>query len=127
MNIKLSYLYRLSVFAVFGLMGCASQYAWVNLKNNTANYYVDLYECSNEANDSVLIFNASDYVAPPVVNVGPDSNRACSNIDASTVNCFSATPQNPIPLTAKQQFGEDDHQKFIDTCMGKRGWFKKKK
>ena len=106
------------------LCACATNYIWVNPTNPAADYQIDLYECGNVANQSIPVYNASDYVAPPVINVGPTPNLSCNEIDGSSVNCFSATPQSPIPLTDGQRFGEDDYQKFIDSCLNKRGWIK---
>ena len=124
MTIKIANWHSLCGLILLGLMGCATPFTWVNPSNSQANYQVDLYHCGNLANRSVPLFDSSDYVPPPVVNVGPESNRACTNIGGSTVNCFSATPQPAIPLTDSQQFGEDDRQQFIDRCLERRGWIK---
>jgi hypothetical protein len=104
---------------------CTANYIWVNPTRPSADYQIDLYECGNIANQSIPVYNASDYVAPPVINVGPSPNLSCNEIDSSPVNCFSATPQSPIPLTDSQRFGKDDYHKFIDLCLDKRGWIKK--
>jgi hypothetical protein len=106
------------------MSACATNYIWINPTKPSADYQIDLYECGNLANQSIPIYNASDYVPPPVINVGPNVNLSCNEIETSSVNCFSATPQSPIPLTYAQQFGKDDYHQFIDSCLNKRGWIK---
>ena len=106
------------------LCACATNYIWVNPTKPSADYQIDLYECGNLANQSIPIYDASDYVAPPAINVGPTPNLSCNEIDGSTINCFSATPQPVIPLTDSQEFGQDNYHKFINYCLNKRGWIK---
>ena len=59
--------------------------------------YLEIPDTQPDHHDA--LYNASNYVAPPVVNVGPRPNLSCNEIESSPVNCFSATPQSPIPLT----------------------------
>ncbi len=106
------------------ITGCATHYNWVNSSNANADQYKDLYDCTNQVNASGVFNESTDYVAAPVINVGPRENPMCYGDDASLVNCFSGTPESLIPAAPGGQFKEDSYQQGVDRCMQSKGWRK---
>ena len=117
--------HKRSLFSIaLGLLltACASQFTWVNPSNPKADFAVAQYECTNLANQSVNIFDSSNYVPPPVINEGARTNLGCNNLGVSPVNCFSGTPQSAIPLTDSQLLGQTNYERFVSQCLERRGW-----
>ena len=120
---------RIFVTALIAIIsaGCATQTTWVNTNNANADEYKDLYECTNQVNAGGVFNESTDYVAAPVINVGPRENPMCYGSDASMVDCFSGTPESLIPVTPGSQFKEDSYHIGIDRCMQSKGWRKEPK
>jgi hypothetical protein len=109
-----------------GLTACTAKYFWINPDYPNANYAADEYECTNLANRSVPVFDSSDYIPPPAIDLSPSPNLGCNNPNVSPVNCYSSSPQSVVPLSDKALLGQTTYQLFVEQCLHKKGWQKDK-